>query len=382
VPLTSANFDIFLRVKNSNVRLSKIFGAALLFAWAITLLAPGLSAQEKRKIIIDQDCAGPGGTDTQAILALIQSPVTDVLGITIVTGDAWQPEETQTALRLMEIIGRTDIPVIPGAIFPLVNTKEYIARWETLYGKVVYQGAWNYARGHAVHGPYDIPPMPEGAPTTKPANEDAAHFLVRMVHRYPHQITIYEGGPLTNLALAQIIDPEFASLAKELVLMGASLNPITTDPEFTETPRREFNLWIDPEASRRVLHAPWPHVVVTTVDISVTTRMDKDLIAKIAAAPYPAAQYTAKYAEANYLWDELAAVAWLDPSIITKSHKAYLDVAIDHGAGYGDTLVWTEKTHPGLGEREVEIQDEVNKPKFYSEFVDLLTRATPPPSAH
>ena len=367
-------------MKNSNIRLSRIVSAAILLLIAATVLAPHAVAQEKRKIIIDQDCAGPGGTDTQAILALIQSPATDVLGITIVTGDAWQPEETQTALRLMEIIGRTDIPVVPGAIFPLVNNKEYIARWETLHGKVVYQGAWNYARGHAVHGPYEIPPMPEGAPTTKPANEDAAHFLVRMVHQYPHQITIYEGGPLTNLALAQIIDPEFASLAKELVLMGASLNPITTDPEFTETPRREFNLWMDPEASRRVLHAPWPRIVVTTVDISVTTRMEKDLIAKIAAAPYPAAQYTAKYAEANYLWDELAAVAWLDPSIITKSHKAYLDVDIDQGAGYGDTLVWTEKTHPGLGEREVEIQDGVNKPKFYSEFVDLLTRPTPPPS--
>src|SRR5579863_903640 len=193
-------------------------------------------AQGKRKVIIDQDAAGPGGTDMQAILTLINSPETDVLGITVLTGDAWRDEEIQHTLRLLEIIGRTDIPVVPGAVFPLVNNKEYIARWETLYGKVVYQGAWNYARGHAVHGPYEIPPMPEGAPTTKPANEDAAHFLVRMVHQYPHQITIYEGGPLTNLALAQIIDPEFASLAKELVLMGASLNPITTDPEFTETP--------------------------------------------------------------------------------------------------------------------------------------------------
>jgi len=270
--------------------MSKIFLAATLL---VAVVSPASLAQDKRKIIIDQDCAGPGGTDTQAILAIVQSPETDVLGITIVTGDAWQPEETQTALRLMEIIGRTDIPVVPGAVFPLVNNKEYIARWETLYGKVVYQGAWNYARGHAVHGPYEIPPMPEGAPTTKPANEDAAHFLVRMVHKYPHQITIYEGGPLTNLALAQIIDPEFASLAKELVLMGGSLNPITNDPEFTETPRREFNLWIDPEASRRVLHAPWPRIVVTTVDISVTTRMEKDLIARIAAAPGPAAQYTA-----------------------------------------------------------------------------------------
>jgi purine nucleosidase len=348
---------------------------------AVALLASVAHAQEKRKIIIDQDCAGPGGTDTQAILALIQSPTTEVLGITTVTGDEWQAEETLHALRLLEIIGRTDIPVVPGATFPLVNTKEFIARWETLYGKVVYQGAWNYARGHAVHGPYDIPPMPEGVPTTKPADEDAAHFLVRMVRKYPHQITIYEGGPLTNLALAQAIDPEFASLSKELILMGASLNPITDDPEFTETPRREFNLWIDPDASHRVLHSPWPRIVVTTVDISVTTRMEKDLIAKVAASPNPAAQYTAKYAEANYLWDELAAVAWLDPSIITKSKKRYLDVDISQGAGYGDTLVWTEATHPGLGEREVEIQETVDKPKFYAEFVDLLTRATPPAPA-
>src|SRR5579863_7167894 len=209
----------------------------------ISLLAAGAlpaRAQEtreaKRKVIIDQDCAGPGGTDMQAVLALVQSPDTDVLGITVVTGDAWLAEEVQHTLRLMEIIGRTDIPVVPGAAFPLVNTKEYIARWETLHGQVVYQGAWNYARGGKVHGPWEIPPLPEGAPTTKPANEDAAHFLIRMVHQYPHEITIYEGGPLTNLALAQIIDPEFASLAKELVLMGASLNPITTDPEFTETP--------------------------------------------------------------------------------------------------------------------------------------------------
>jgi purine nucleosidase len=344
--------------------------------------APPAGAQEKRKVIIDQDCAGPGGTDTQAILAIIQSPETDVLGITTVTGDAWQAEETQHALRLMEIIGRTDIPVVPGASFPLVNNKEYIARWEMLYGKVVYQGAWNYARGQAVHGPWEIPPMPEGAPTTKPANEDAAHFLVHVVREYPHQVTIYEGGPLTNLALAQAIDPEFAALAKELILMGGSLNPITTDPEFTETPRREFNLWMDPEASRRVLHAPWPRIVVTTVDISVTTRMEKDLIAKIGASPNAAAQYTAKYAEANYLWDELAAVAWLDPSIITKSHKAYLDVDIDHGAGYGDTLVWTSATHPGMGEREVEIQDEVDQAKFYGEFVELLTRKTPAATGH
>src|SRR5580658_8621510 len=105
----------------------------VLLIFVMSAAAP-LAAHEKRKVIIDEDCSGPGGTNTQAILALIQSPDTEVLGITIVTGDAWRDEEVQHALRLMEIIGRTDIPVVPGAAFPLVSSKEFIVRWETLYG--------------------------------------------------------------------------------------------------------------------------------------------------------------------------------------------------------------------------------------------------------
>jgi len=139
--------------------MNRMASLALFFSLTLFCALP-LRAQDKRKVIIDQDCAGPGGTDMQSVLALINSPETDVLGITVLTGDAWRDEEVQHTLRLLEIIGRTDIPVVPGAVFPLVNSKEYIARWETLYGKVVYQGAWNYAKGHSVHGPWEIPPMP------------------------------------------------------------------------------------------------------------------------------------------------------------------------------------------------------------------------------
>jgi purine nucleosidase len=347
--------------------------AALL---ALVLAVPVLG-QGKRKVIIDQDAAGPGGTDMQAILALINSPDTDVLGITVLTGDAWRDEEVQHTLRLLEIIGRTDIPILPGAAFPLVNSKEYIAKWETLYGKVIYQGAWNYAKGHAVHGPAEIPPMPEGTPTTKASAEDAAHFLVRTVRQYPHEVTIYAAGPMTDLALAIGLDPQFPELSRELIVMAGSINPQTDDPEFSLTPKREFNFWMDPEASRAVLHAHWPRVVLTTVDISVKTRMEKALIEQVRKGPTPAAQYVAKYAEANYLWDELAAVAWLDPSIITKWKKLYIDVNIDHGAGYGDTLAWPPGQQPGLGEVLVEVQDDLDKGKFYREYVDLLSRPTP-----
>ena len=369
--------------RNNNLPCGAFAALMFLLLFLVAFLPLSASAQQSppapgsRKVIIDQDASGPGGSDMQAILSLVQSPDTDVLGITVVTGDAWLAEEVQHTLRLMEIVGRTDIPVVPGAAFPLVNSKEYIARWETMHGKIIYQGAWNFASGHAVHGPSEIPPMPEGAPTTKPADEDAAHFLIRMVHKYPHEVTIVAAGPLTNLALAQAIDPQFASLAKELVMMGSSLNPQTDDPEFTITPRREFNLWFDPEASSRVFHSDWARVVVTTVDISIKTHMTKELIAEIAKGQYPAGIYTAKYAQPGYLWDELAAVAWLDPSVITKTHKVYMDVSTDHGASYGDTLIWVNDTRPHLGEREVEIQDDLNTEKFYRDFVELMTRATP-----
>src|SRR5215471_1269351 len=350
--------------------------ALLLMAFTSTI-----SAQGKRKVIIDQDAAGPGGTDMQAILALVNSPDTDVLGITVLTGDAWRDEEVQHTLRLLEIIGRSDIPVLPGATFPLLNSKEYIAKWEMLHGKVVYQGAWNFARGSKVHGPYEIPPMREGTPTTKAFDEDAAHFLVRMVRKYPHDVTIYAAGPMTDLALAIALDPYFPELTKELIVMAGSINPQTDDPEFALSPSREFNFWMDPEASSAVLHAHWPRVALTTVDISVKTRMDKDLIEQVRKSPTPAAQYVVKYAEPNILWDELAAVAWLDPSIITKWKKLYVDVNVDHGASYGNTLVWPEGKQPGMGEVLIEVQDDLDKAKFYKEYVDLLTTPTPPPVA-
>jgi len=266
---------------------------------------------------------------------------------------------------------------LPGAVFPLVSSKEYIAKWETLYGKIVYQGAWNFAGHHAVHGPYEIPALPEGAPSAKASTESAAQFLVRMVRKYPHEVTIYAAGPMTDLAVAMAIDPQFPELSKELILMGGSINPQTEDPEFSLSPTREFNFWMDPEASHAVLHGKWPRVVVTTVDISVKTRMEKDLIEQVRKSPTPAAQYVAKYAEANYLWDELAAVAWLDPAIITKSRKLYLDVNTDKGAGYGNTLVWDAGHQPGLGEVLAEVQDDLDKGKFYREYVELLSRPTP-----
>ena len=346
-------------------------------AVAFFLASPICKGQEKRKVIIDQDEAGPAGTDLQSTLVLIQSPQTEVLGITVVTGDMWLTEEVAHTLRMLELIGRTDIPVVRGAENPLVRRKEDTELWEQRYGQIAWLGAWT---PRLYHPPDELGDMREGKPTTKPLAEDAAHFLVRKVREFPNEVTIYAGGPMTNLALAISIDPEFPSLVKELVFMGASLNPQTNDPEFVDYPRHEFNLWFDPEASHIVLRAKWKKIVCTPVDISVKTHLSQEMIDRIKAADTPVGRYIGAYAKVtrmSYMWDELAAAAWLDPSIITKTERRYVDVDLDRGAGYGDTLAWGEEDRPKKDVQPVEIQVDVDNARFYKMFVDLLSAPTP-----
>ena len=354
--------------------------ARIRFATISLLLAASLTcaAQSKRKIIIDQDAAGPAGTDQQSMLLLIQSPQADVLGITVVTGDQWLKAEVAHTLRMLEIIGRTDIPVVAGAEYPLIRRKQQTEMWENRFGSVAWLGAWT---PKLYHPPDQLGDIPEGKPTTKPSDEDAAHFLVRMVHKFPHEITIYAGGPMTNLALALSIDPEFAALAKELVFMGASLSPLTDNPEFVNAPRHEFNIWFDPEAAHIVLRAPWKKIVCTTVDISVKTRMTTELIDHLKGSDSPAAKYIATYThlegEYNYLWDELASAAWLDSSVITKKETRFMDIDLDRGAGYGNILTWNDRDKPKIEVQPVEIQVDLDVEKFYKMFVDLLRTPTP-----
>jgi purine nucleosidase len=227
----------------------------------ICLLTPFCHAQQNRYVIVDQDARGPAGTDMNSILVFLQSPNVNVLGITVVTGDDWRDEEVAHTLRLLELVGRTEIPVIPGMSTPILRTKEWTKLWEQTYGKVLYQGAWTNPL--SAHDPDKVPDLTEGNPTNKPSTENVAHFMSRMVHQYPHQVTIYAAGPMTNIASAILFDPEFASLAQELVIMGGSINPHTDNPEYLDSPRREFNLWFDPEAASITLRAPWPKMFLS-----------------------------------------------------------------------------------------------------------------------
>ena len=369
----------------------------LLSRWVIPicclLLPLSLRAADdtKEKVILDQDAFGPATSNLQGLLMFIQSPKVDVLGITVTSGDGWRDENVAHTLRLLEVIGRTDLAVVPGATFPLVNSMDATKRWESIYGKLVYKGCWTEhwpdsgvnVKRQAFHAANVVPPLIEGNPTTKPSSEIAANFLIRKAHEFPGQITIYAAGPLTNIALAIRLDPEFSSLVKELVMMGGSFEPIPNGTpfslEYANSPRLEFNFRWDPEAAHIVFHSPWKKMVQVPVDPTTTAALKPAMIEEVVSVRTPLTSYLKKYSEAGYpLWDELAAAVWLDPAIITKSMEVFEDVDTSFTAGYGNTLSWDKDHVPDESVQKVQVVQEVDVPKLEKLFVDLMQEQTPP----
>lgn len=351
----------------------------------IALLSIGTAqAQDgRRKVIIDDE-----GFALMHLM-LLQAPDVDVLGITTVSGNVWANRATAMALRGLEIAGRTDVPVVQGATYPLLNSERQTDRWEALYGKLTWKGAWmkqwvepTQQSTPPYFGPDDPVHLPEGDPTTKPADEIAANFLIRMVRRYPGQVTIIACGPLTNLALAQRLDPTFAGQAKELVYMGGSLNPRQTldtvsaaqfAREFVNTPRREFNIRFDPEAASIVSRSLWRKITIVPVDPSTDTQRTKALLDRMAKAASPRlAAYISAMEPGFPLWDEIAAGVWLDPGIITRHETLFIDYNTQFGASYGDTLSWYRDYRPDLGEQPAEVVRAIDPQKLEALMVRLM----------
>jgi len=340
----------------------------LLSLLALLTLTGTANAAERRKVIIDQDALG--GPGLQPILLLLQDPNVEVLGITIVSGDGWQPEETAATLRMLELVGRTDVPVFAGATFPLVNSKARNARREAMYGALAYRGAWtdqwpadDTMNRRAAHAPDVIPPLAVGMPTIKAAPGSAADFMLEMSRKYPGQVSIIAMGPLTNLALAQRLDDGFAARIKEVVTEGGSFlgNDLSAKQgvfanQVAYAPRMSFNFVWDPEAAHIVFTSPWPRLTMVTGDASDPAVGTQALFDRATASGSAAARYVKRTAEAGFpLWDEVAAIAWLDPATVTKQGPLSIDIDLMQGPNYGALVTWPAGKGPGLGEQSVNV---------------------------
>src|SRR5579862_6970180 len=303
----------------------------------------------KRKVIYDQDNSGPFGTDILGTLMMLQADNIDLLGITLVTGDAWMKQEMAYTLRLLELMGRAEIPVYAGAEFPMLNTKEEWDLRQQLYGGHrldPWMGAFNRPNG----GPNEIKPLPPPyarLANMKPQQEHAARFIIKTVRANPGQVTIYAGGPLTNLALAIALEPDIVPLVPEVVIMGTGFHMFTN----------AFNIFFDPESARKVLRAAWPKFTIVTVDLAEEIHENDEIatgrgmIEEIAArAQSPISDLFRVHAveplrrnPAMHFFrmaDEMIAAQIIDPGVFTKSDPMYVDICTTPGPRYGDSMFW------------------------------------------
>lgn len=346
----------------------------------------------RRKVILEDDIDG----FTPAQLLILQSPEVEVLGLSVISGNVWRDEALAHTCRLLELAGRPEVPVLPGPVFPLLNSEAATERWEALHGRLLWKGAWTrewiehdtVQSAPRYHAHDVVPDLALGNPSVvRPADEHAALFMLRMVRQYPGEVSLVATGPLTTLALAQSLDPAFAGLAKELVYMGGSLNPRQRldslsarqfAREFVNSPRREFNIRWDPEAARIVFRAPWQKITMVPVDPSTATELSPTLLARMAAADTPIGQALRQREPGFPLWDELATACWLQPELATETTELYVDVNVDQGAGYGDILSWAPRYQPGLGERLQTVVREVDVSALETLLIERLTAPQPP----
>ncbi|CTP88187.1 nucleoside hydrolase [Xanthomonas graminis] len=346
----------------------------------------------RRRVILEDDIDG----FTPAQLLLLQSPEVEVLGISVVSGNIWRDEALAHTRRLLEIAGRGEVPVLPGPVHPLLNSELATERWEALYGKLLWKGAWTrqwiehdtVQSAPRYHAHDVVPDLALGNPSVvQAASEPAALFMIRKVREFPGEVSIVATGPLTNLALAQRLDPQFASLARELVYMGGSLNPRQRRDsvsarqfarEFVNAPRREFNIRWDPEAASIVMRSPWRKLVMVPVDPSTATELTPQLLARMSAADTPIGHALRRREPGFPLWDELATALWLQPQLATVSETLYIDANTEFGPGYGDILSWAPGYQPGLGEQAQQVVREVDVEAIERLLVERLTAPQPP----
>ncbi|GBQ88887.1 inosine-uridine nucleoside N-ribohydrolase [Acetobacter nitrogenifigens DSM 23921 = NBRC 105050] len=317
--------------------------AALTLSIVATATAASPTDADQNLVFIDNDFSGPGETNIESLYPALSDPHARLLGVGAVTGDAWRDEGAAHLLAFLKQVGCPSLPLYLGAEMPLVRTANEMYAWEAQYGRIIWKGAWQPASPRHPTGHPDqpslIPAMPEGFTPTLPHGESAAHAMIDAVHRYPHQVTIVAGGPLTDVALAIKLDSEFAGLAKQLVFMGGLLD--TDHPQIAVEKTHEidfytdFNMIFDPEAAHIVLTAPW-RSITNMGNVTLGVLLKTELREQAKGKKAPLAAYFARYAQPGIpMWDELTTAVALHPELVTSSVDATMDVEIARGMFYG-----------------------------------------------
>jgi purine nucleosidase len=284
-------------------------------------------------VVLDCD---PGVDDAMAILYGLRAREVDIVAIGTVWGNIDVDTATANTVRLLEIADRPDVPVAKGAGRPLIGV-------EPTFSEVIH--------GPAGMGSAVLPP-PAGTHT----DEHAVAQMIRLARERPGELTLVAVGPLTNLGLALGIEPEIATLYKEVVVMGgAFLIPGNV------TPVAEANIWHDPEAAQIVFQAPW-QVTIVPLDVTEHALLSQELVEKLRDRRTRVGKHVHEISDiyftsyearlghrASPMHDALALGIAVDPALIQSAPVTRVDVELDgahtRGMTVGDFRAIPDRTH-------------------------------------
>ncbi|KAM3749989.1 hypothetical protein ACB098_04G003100 [Castanea mollissima] len=295
-------------------------------------------AAQPKKIIIDTD---PGIDDAMAIFVALRSPEVEVIGLTTIYGNVYTTLATRNALHLLEVAGRTDIPVAEGSHVSITNgTKLRIA---------------GFVHGADGLGNQNFPP-----PKGKPIEQSAADFLIEQAKLYPGKVTVVALGPLTNIALAIQRDPAFSKNIGQIVLLGGAFLV-----NGNVNPASEANIFGDPDAAD-IVFTSGADVVAVGINVThqvVFTDADRE---KLSRSDGKFAQYLCKILDVYfsyhhdaynikgvYLHDPATMLAAVDPSLMTYTEGVVrvqtsgitkgLTILYNKQKRFGEVTEWTDK---------------------------------------
>ena len=215
-----------------------------------------------KKVWVDTD---PGVDDIVAIAMLFESPDVEIVGLSTIFGNVTVDLTTKNAKIILEAVGKESIQLARGASLPLnvrLDTSPF------------------------VHGDNGLGNMPLPAPRMKEGPLLASQAIINTILSNPNEITLFPIGPLTNIAMAYLMEPKIADLVKEVVIMGGAVHC-----PGNITPTAEANFFHDPHAAQTVIRAGWP-ITLAGLDVCGQSSMiSNEILKKIITADKPLSRY-------------------------------------------------------------------------------------------
>ncbi|RUR85689.1 nucleoside hydrolase [Chlorogloeopsis fritschii PCC 9212] len=275
-----------------------------------------------RKFLIDTDTASD---DAVALIMAHRWPGIRVEAVTVVSGNVPVEQGVKNALYTLEVCNAAT-PIFIGCSKPILRASSY-AHW--FHGDDG-MGNKNY---------------PEAKSKAQPAH--ATEVIIDTIKTYPGEITLVTLGPLTNIATALLRAPEIASLVQRCVIMGGAANTVGN-----VTPAAEYNIWVDPEAAKIVFHSGmqiemvgWElsrhDAALTAAEIEAITSFGTETARLAMECNKTAldASINIQSAPGLMLPDPVAMAVALDPGIVKRQGKYFVDVEITSELTRGATIV-------------------------------------------